>query len=77
MQHAFRASDLVPCSFFVEAATSDEAGTLVTVRSAVRARACSDCGLPSERVHSRYRRHLADLPIRGRPVRWVVLASRL
>jgi hypothetical protein len=28
----------------------------------------------TDRVHSRYRRHLADLPIAGRPVRVAVLA---
>lgn len=30
----------------------------------------------SERVHSRYRRHLADLPMAGKPVRLVVRARR-
>jgi transposase len=29
---------------------------------------CRRCGRVSTRVHSRYRRHLADLPVGGRPV---------
>jgi Transposase/zinc-finger of transposase IS204/IS1001/IS1096/IS1165 len=29
---------------------------------------CRRCGRVSTRVHSRYRRHLADLPVSGRPV---------
>lgn len=29
--------------------------------------ACPRCGLPSERIHSRYRRTVADLPCQGRP----------
>ncbi len=76
MQQAFRASALVPRGFVVEDATTDDAGALITVRSAAGASACPGCGTPSERVHSRYRRHLTDLPISGRPVRLVVLARR-
>ena len=42
------------------------------VRLTARARAgtsdCGRCGRPASRVHSRYRRRLADAPISGRPV---------
>ena len=76
MQQAFRVSALVPRGFVVNNATSDDAGALITVRSVARASACPGCGSPSERVHSRYRRRLADLPISGRPVRLMVLARR-
>jgi len=38
---------------------------------------CPSCGLPSRRVHSRYRRVLADLPWQGRPVSIVVEVRRL
>jgi transposase len=76
MQQAFRASALVPRGFVVDDATSDDAGALITVRSVARASACPGCGSPSERVHSRYRRRLADLPISGRPVRLMLLARR-
>ena len=76
MQQAFRASALVPRGFVVDDAKSDDAGALITVRSAARASACPSCGSLSERVHSRYRRHLADLPIAGRPARLVITARR-
>ncbi|GAA1544238.1 hypothetical protein GCM10009730_61730 [Streptomyces albidochromogenes] len=29
---------------------------------------CPDCGTPARRVHSRYRRRLADAALGGRPV---------
>jgi transposase len=38
---------------------------------------CPSCGLPSRRVHSRYRRVLADLPWQGRPASIVVEVRRL
>lgn len=43
------------------------------VRIAARSRAgtfipCPDCGYPARRIHSRYRRHLDDLAVGGRPV---------
>ena len=38
--------------------------------------ACPDCGTPSCSVHSRYERHLGDLPWQGRPVALRVQARR-
>ena len=76
MQQAFRASALVPRGFVVDGATSDDAGALITVRSAATASACPGCGSLSKRIHSRYRRRLADLPISGCPVRLMVTARR-
>lgn len=38
---------------------------------------CPDCGTPSCSVHSRYERHLGDLPWQGRPVALCVQARRL
>jgi hypothetical protein len=49
---------------------------VITVHAVRRASACPSCATRSERVHSRYRRRLADLPISGRPVRLVVVARR-
>jgi transposase len=40
----------------------------ITARSFPRARRCPDCGRVSRAVHSRYERHLADLPSLGRSV---------
>jgi transposase len=38
--------------------------------------ACPTCGLPSSRVHSRYRRQLADLPSQGRRLRPLLTVRR-
>ena len=37
---------------------------------------CPDCGTPSHSVHSRYQRHLGDLPWQGRPVALCIQARR-
>ena len=74
MQPAFRVSALIPRGFVVESAVSEGVGTLITVRAVSRASTCPGCGTSSGRVHSRYRRRLADLPMAGRPVRLVVFA---
>jgi len=60
----------------MDGATTDGAGMVITVRAVSRANTCPGCGTRSERIHSRYRRHLADLPIAGRPVRLLVMARR-
>ncbi len=76
MQHAFRPSALVPPGFAVEGAILDGATAVITVRSTAAAGVCPGCGGVSRRVHSRYTRHLADLPVAGRPVRLEVIARR-
>jgi transposase len=37
---------------------------------------CPSCGQRSQRVHSRYRRQVADLPCAGIPVQWTLMARR-
>jgi transposase len=76
MGRVFRASALAPRGFVVESAVCEGVGTLITVRAVSRASTCPGCGTRSGRVHSRYRRRLADLPMAGRPVRMVVMARR-
>jgi len=76
MQQTVRASALVPRGFIVNDTINDGGGTVITVRPASKASACPGCGMRSDRVHSRSRRRLADLPISGHPVRLVVLARR-
>jgi transposase len=76
MRQALRPSTLVPRGFVVDGASSDDAGLVITVRSESRASNCPGCGTNSERIHSRHRRCLADLPVAGRPVRLVVVARR-
>ncbi|MFF3617513.1 ISL3 family transposase [Streptomyces sp. NPDC002580] len=48
----------------------------LSVRSSAPAAACSGCGARSARVHGRYRRSLADLPVAGRGVKVVVTVRR-
>ena len=76
MQQALRPSALVPLGFVVENATYDGAITVITVRRATRTGFCPGCGTISERIHSRYHRRVADLPLAGRSVRLVVAARR-
>ena len=76
MQQAFRPSSLVPSGFAVDGVVNDDTGVVIKVHAVSRASACPGCGSRSERVNSRYRRGLADLPISGRPVRLVVVARR-
>ncbi len=75
--HALRSSTLVPRGLAVESAVLEEDGeAVIVVRAVSRASVCPGCGASSDRVHSRYRRRLADLPIAGHPVRLVVMARR-
>src|SRR2546421_603137 len=43
----------------------DDGGVTIALASSRPAVACPACGSPSQRVHSRYRRTLADLPWQG------------
>lgn len=76
MQPSLRPSTLVPRGFVVDDVSSDSAGMLITVPAVGKASSCPGCGRTSERIHSRYHRHLADLPMVGKPVRLVVRARR-
>jgi transposase len=76
MHQSFRPSSLVPSGFAVDGVVNAGTSMVITVQAVSRASACPGCGGRSERVHSRYRRGLADLPISGRSVRLVVVARR-
>jgi transposase len=56
----------------------EQAGDLVTFRVRARASdaACPGCRSRSSRVHARYRRRLADLPLGGRQVQVIVQVRR-
>jgi transposase len=70
------ASTLIPRGFVADDAVNDLDGTLITMRPAEAMSLCPACGTISGRIHSRYSRRLADLPIAGRRVRLVLLARR-
>src|ERR1700679_98746 len=74
--HALRSSTLVPRGLAVESAALEGGEAVIVVRAMGRASVCPGCGASSDRVHSLYRRRLADLPIAGHPVRLLVMARR-
>ena len=76
MQRALRPSALVPRGFDVESASCDGATTVIIVRPMSGTSPCPGCRARSKRIHSRYQRRLADLPLAGRQVRLVVVARR-
>lgn len=76
MQQALRRSSLVPIGFVVENAFCEADRTVITVRSSRSFGLCPSCGAVSRRVHSRYRRRVADLPLSGNIVQLVVIARR-
>ena len=53
----------------VEAMTSSTESLHITAHGTNPTARCPGCGRPSRAVHSRYKRHLADLPSLGRTVR--------
>ncbi len=63
---SFRASELLPTGFCAVGALSDVDSAAVTIRAMSVNSPCPSCGAVSNRVHSRYPRRLADLPIAGR-----------
>jgi hypothetical protein len=71
-----RSSSFVPAGFIVESVSSDERGVVIVVRSGSLSNECPSCKTASARVHSRYRRRVADLPLSGRRVQLIVLARR-
>ena len=51
-------------------------GVVFVLRTVAVTAPCPDCGQPSDRVHSRYRRRLTDLPSQGRAIQLQLLARR-
>lgn len=76
MVYSLRPSALVPPCFVVDKTAVDDGVIIITVRPMSKSSRCPGCGTKSERIHSRYQRRLADLPIAGKSVRLVVAARR-
>lgn len=76
MGQLLRMSGLVPHGLIVETTAWNEQGLLIAARQRAATGRCPDCGKNSDRVHSRYERGLADLPMSGRRVRLVLTVRR-
>ena len=61
----FDVSELIPRGFVVESAARDGDGFVIAIRGSASVCRCPMCGCVCGRVHSQYRRRLADLPATG------------
>ena len=52
----------------VEHVSTTDPTLLIDARTSTPTASCPDCHTPSARVHSRYTRHLRDLPVSEQPV---------
>ena len=76
MDQRLRPSKLVPSGFKVDRMTIVGTDVVITIRHQSPVGICPSCGRASRRVHSRYSRRVADLPLSGRRVRLIVAARR-
>jgi transposase len=72
----FDVSELVPRGFVVETAAKSDGGFVVAIRAATVFSRCPVCGAVCSRIHSHYRRRLADLPAAGVKIALIVRARR-
>ena len=66
MQSSCRISSFIPRGLIVESETLLNAEIVLTVRAEAGFAFCPLCSAPSRRIHSRYLRHVSDLPCSGR-----------
>lgn len=76
MQKPLHPSSLIPTGFLIVKASTTDGTTTITVRSAATTSNCPACGKASARIHSHYRRRLADLPLAGRMVYLIATVRR-
>jgi transposase len=67
---------LLPAGLLVDHVSLDRRQIAISARSASGWATCPCCGSRSRKVHSRFRRHLADLPAHGLDVRLMVQVRR-
>jgi len=72
----FDVSELVPRGFSVESTAKDDTRLVIAIRSTAVLCRCPTCGGASKRVHSKYRRQLADLPAAGIRIALILRARR-
>jgi hypothetical protein len=68
MARSFNPTALIPPGVVMESVDDTGTAMVIKVRSSTSVGDCPSCGSSSRRVHSRYTRILADLPLSGRPV---------
>jgi transposase len=68
--------EVIPVGLLLDEVEISSERVVMTVRSAMLEGYCPDCGSRSARVHSRYMRHLLDLPSHGRMVELRVTVRR-
>ena len=73
---SFHASKLLPPELVADEAASDDDCTVFAIHATGASSACPSCGAISNRVHNRYHRRLADLPMAGRRVVLMLQARR-
>src|SRR5713226_4117653 len=66
----------LPAHLLVEEVLIENQILTLVITSTLPEMPCPDCHQPSGRIHSRYRRTLADLPCQGRAVRLLVQVRR-
>ena len=76
MKNALRPSSLIPPGFALVSAASAGGATTIVVRSTALSSRCPGCDAPSRRVHSRYQRRIADLPLAGQAVSLLTTVRR-
>jgi transposase len=76
MAKRFSATTLIPPGVVLESVDETGTVTVITVRSSAAGVDCPGCGGGSHRVHSRYTRTLADLPLSGSAVQLKLLVRR-
>jgi len=76
MRTGFQISSLVPSGLVFDSVSDSMDSLILAVRSEAAEPRCPLCATASSRIHSRYVRHVADLPSAGRKVRLRLLTRR-
>jgi transposase len=76
MRSDLRISSLVPSGLAFVGASDSSDSIILTVRSEAVTAECPLCGTASRQIHSRYVRHLADLPSAGRRLQLQLITRR-
>ncbi len=76
MPSSCRISSLIPSGFVVDSEVHIDDEIVLTVRAEAIFAPCPICAAPSRRIHSRYIRHVSDLPASGRLVRLHIVTRR-